>query len=395
MVFPHFLNILLDNGQYARTDFAMVFLMDSVFCNTLVSYLTKTSAKRSEPTVWRVRFACCFNAVMCAVAFVILFAAMMGPKATAAPKSMALRQRLLHPLTATWQGQQLRIALDRLADLEGLTIWLDRRIDPGQTISLSVQELPLGETLAKLARAVGGEVAYVEGVVYVGPKGTAQEIDALREMMRASLTNAPHTMRSGWFSKAAWSWPRLSEPRKILPGLFSSSKIELHGLEQVPHDLWLAQQLSPLALVDRATLLLYGFDLTLQIATDGKSCRIVPIERPLVATHKYPGPSVRRPVAQQPHPKSRSAPRPNRKVYSLHIREKKVGDVLQQLARQLHLDLQWDEKQLAAAGRTMETRISCEVASVDLDQLLESVLTPAGLQFDREGTVVRIEVAKE
>jgi len=213
--------------------------------------------------------------------------------------------------------------------------------------------------------------------------------------LRTSLANAPQNIRKHWLKRATWSWPRLSEPRRILQDQFSNTKIKLLGLDQVPHDLWPARQLPPLALVDRSLLALYGFDLTLQIDADGKRCRIIPIKRPLDITRQVSIPSDRRSAEQKSHQEKRSSRKSDKRVYSLRIREKKVGDVLRQLAGQLQLDLKWDEKQLAAAGRTLETRISCEVESADLDQLLESVLTPAGLQFKREGTVVRIEAREE
>lgn len=365
-----------------------------------------------------------------------LLAGFAGMLAHADEIESNLRQNLQHRITATWQGQPLRSALNRLAEQQQISVWLDRRVDPSQTLDLSIRNIPLHTVLERIAQRCGLRVTTVASVAYMGPQDSAAEIAAIREMLRASLSEVPLDMRRRWLQKSAWSWSRLSEPRNLLRDLFRHSRIELRGIERVPHDLWDARQLPTLALVDRAVLLLVGFDLAIQIAPDGKSCEIAPIERPITVTRQYRLPTNRQPTISQLRTQfrgltikqigsrmhvtgdwedqqrlkaaieGRSASKPSRpafgktstlapqadlQVYSLRVREKPVGQVLKQLAAQLQLELTWDDKQLAANSRSLNTRISCELKSASLDGLLEGVLKPAGLSYRREGNHIRIE----
>ncbi len=63
---------------------------------------------------------------------------------------------------------------------------------------------------------------------------------------------------------------------------------------------------------------------------------------------------------------------------------------MEQLARQLKLELFWTEDSLQANERSRETLVSCQIKNVDLDELLRSILSPAGLGFSREGQRVEI-----
>jgi len=349
-----------------------------------------------------------------------------------------LQERLRHRISVVWKGQTLRNALAGLSEREQLCVWIDRRVDPEQTIELVLRNVSLARAFEELAASRGLHVAYLESVVYLGPDDAAEEIMALCEKLRATLTHSPGTLRSFWFRKSAWTWPRLSEPRMLLKDLFSDTPIELRDAERIPHDLWDAKQLPRMTRIDRATLLLIGFHLTFQTDRSGRQCRIVPIESPVVITrqygfranqmpklarlkHRFPdlnmelreagstratlkvtGPwtsqqkfrSVLKGRPKSPHElgSSRSGqPMPReRQVYNLEIRGQTVRSVLRQLAAQLPVELIWDERELSATGHSLDARISCKVQSASLEQLLDAVLTPAGLRYQRVGRQIRI-----
>ena len=81
-------------------------------------------------------------------------------------------------------------------------------------------------------------------------------------------------------------------------------------------------------------------------------------------------------------------PRGSEQRFTLKIDNKPVGPVIDQLARQLKLQVQWDP---AIAADDRNQLISCEVRDADLDKLLEAVLTPARLSFSRDDKSVTIE----
>jgi hypothetical protein len=154
---------------------------------------------------------------------------------------------------------------------------------------------------------------------------------------------------------------------------------------QVPHDLWPEHKLPPMSALDRAVLLLSGFDLTCQISADGSKLRVVPIKRPLKTSGLAPPTASR---AKPPRP--RAATTKTLQRFTLKIENQPAGRVIDQLARQLQLEVTWDAalQQNPTLGR--EANVSCDVREADLDALLTAVLSPAGLAFERDGKRVSI-----
>ncbi len=369
-----------------------------------------------------------------------------GIRSHASEQVSGFQKRLRRQVSMVWKGQTLRGALASLSDHGRLCVWLDRRVDPEQSIALVLRDVPREQVFEKLAEICNLQVAYLESVIYLGPGDAVDELMALREKLHEELAHSsrsrmPGTLRRYWLSRSEWSWPRLSEPRELLRDLFTNTPIKLRDAERVPYDLWDARQLPRMTKVDQVTLLLIGFHQTLQIDPDGRQCRVLPIESPVLITRRYPFPAnpertlarlrrqfpglrieLRRAVSmhatlsvtgvwsKQQQFRQALEGRSNvrhesddfeadrsmshdRKIYSLEIREQTLRDVLQQLKSQLSVELTWDERQLANAGHSLDTRISCKVQSASLEQLLEAVLAPAGLHYRYAGRKIRIYAA--
>lgn len=290
-------------------------------------------------------------------------------------------------ITATWQGQQLGVVLERIASTVHAPLWADRRVDPRQIVDAEFTDVPFRAALAELAARHDLGVAQLGDVIYVAPEKTARGLTTLSRRARTALRAAPAAQRKRWLQAAPWSWPRLSEPRALLNELMQQANVELVGGELVPHDLWPARTLPPLPLVDRVVLLLAGFDLTCEISPDGKTCRVVSIEYPV-------------PVASgDARPKSTGGSRRQRSAdvrqqFSLRLENQPVGQVMEQLAGKLQLEVTWNEASLRAKDLSHETLVSCDVAQVDLDGLLRGILEPAGLAFTREGQRIEIHAGR-
>jgi hypothetical protein len=83
-----------------------------------------------------------------------------------------------------------------------------------------------------------------------------------------------------------------------------------------------------------------------------------------------------------------------RQVFTLRVAEQPVGSLIRQLAERLDLDVHWDEQALAAAGVSLERRVSFAVENVDQDGLFDAALRPAGLTYRRDGRRLEIVPAK-
>jgi hypothetical protein len=290
-------------------------------------------------------------------------------------------------ITAIWREQQLSTVLERIASTVSTPLWLDRRVNPRQVVNAQFTDVPFQEALAELAGEHDLGVAQIGDIMYVGPRSTARGLTTLSHQAHAALRTAPAAQRKKWLQAAPWSWPRLSEPRALLADLVLQANMELVGGELVPHDLWPARKLPPLALVDRVMLVLAGFDLTCEISPDGKTCRVVPIEYPLPDA----GDDARPRLSDSSQRKSSADAR---RQFSLRLENRSVGQVLEQLAGQLQLEVSWNDASLRAKNLTRETLVSCDVVNADLDGLLRGILQPAGLAFTREGRHVEIHAER-
>ena len=289
-------------------------------------------------------------------------------------------------ITATWRGQSLEVVLERLANSRQTTIWLDRRVDPQQPVTLELAQVSFAQALSSVAEHQSLRATQVGGIYYVGPEKTARGLAALGSRARDALANAPSDQKQRWLNAESWSWPRLSRPRALLRESLTQAGIELRDAELVPHDLWAERQLPPLPLVDRVVLLLAGFDLTCDISADGSTCRVRVIDFPLpeqgTLLEDRPPTTTGTSHAKQPALE--------RQRFSLRLKNQPVQPVLRQLAAQLQLRLTWDDALEESARKTL---ISCQVEEATLDELLWAILSPAGLEFARTGNEVRISTA--
>jgi hypothetical protein len=73
-----------------------------------------------------------------------------------------------------------------------------------------------------------------------------------------------------------------------------------------------------------------------------------------------------------------------KKVYQLNI-AMPVGRLIKQLGPMLELDVQIDELGIKRAGLSLDQEVKVSVKNASEEQLLRSVLEPAGLAFERDG----------
>src|SRR5687768_829920 len=60
-------------------------------------------------------------------------------------------RRIAEPVSVDWSHVELRPALERLSEVHRIAVIIDRRVDPSQELTLSINETPLGDVLARVA----------------------------------------------------------------------------------------------------------------------------------------------------------------------------------------------------------------------------------------------------
>jgi hypothetical protein len=299
--------------------------------------------------------------------------------ATGAPAKISQRTATIH-----WQRVPLRDALARLHTLFDDTVFVDRRIDPSIRVSLDIEAGSAEEVVAGIAAGRELGVAQLGTLVYLGPSGAAEQLQAISNVRSQEVGRLPSDLRASLTQKHPTDWPRLGEPRGLVASIAEQRGWRLTNADVIPHDLWSAGELPGLTLAEQLTVLLIGFDLTFELRPNERSIEIVPL-KDVIKT-----PSVNESKQAALPSNSARAKKDGKHVYTLRVQEKPVGVVLQVLSKQLHWSIQIDEESIRAAGKSLEKRVSFSVENADQEHLLQELLRPAGLDFRLEGERVRV-----
>ena len=218
----------------------------------------------------------------------------------------ATSRGLATPVTATWAGLPLRQVAARLAEIGGIAIVVDRRLDPDTSITLDISAEPLDAVLARVAEAAQADVAPYAGHVRLVPRGSAAALAAAERMRATELRAAGASLRTRATKAATSSWEDGAVPRELVARVAAEAGIEIDGLDALPHDHFPQARLPALAHADQLDLLLAHFDRRVE-------WRLRPGprgERPMVALVGLPAAVAPAPPALSSTPRSkRSSPR--------------------------------------------------------------------------------------
>ena len=305
----------------------------------------------------------------------------------------------------------LRDGLRHVATAQGVCVFLDRRIDPGIPINLSVSGTRLDDGLRQIAHRAGAEMCQVDSVIYIAPPPVASKLSTLAAVKRQEAKQQPPGFQRRFFRKSRWHWNHLATPRDLTRELLLELQVSLLNEELIPHDLWPATNLPPLTAVDRLSILLAGFNLTFTIEEAAQAIRIVPFPdtvtleltyplqmisekiRPLLAS-RFPTLSiVRHPDVllisgtwEEHHQLKRllagRTSRPDdrlqegQQAYTLHVKAS-ARKLLATVSTQLGLEVEIDP----SITEELDQHITVEVTQVSADELLQAILAPIGLDY--------------
>jgi hypothetical protein len=301
----------------------------------------------------------------------------------------ALRQKLAEPANLLWSDIALRQALNGLSQNYRVAILLDRRVDPGQKLSLARKGDSLGATLQTIADDCGLGVVLFGNIVYLGPEAAAERLHGLAALLDRDVRRLPTTMKFKYHKLQKLAWEDLASPRDLLTRLAEENGLEISGLDSVPHDLWAAADLPALSLADRLTLIAAEFDLAVRLTEDGKRIQLSPVPANLPRT-----PDDRRRLATAASPSKHLKNKPTNLettgIGRLVVERKPLDAVLQELAGRFDLELKIDREAVDAAGIVLDQHVSVHEENTTIDKVLGKLLEQAKLTFRRHGRVVEI-----
>ncbi|MCH5376126.1 MAG: hypothetical protein JJ992_19315, partial [Planctomycetes bacterium] len=325
------------------------------------------------------------------------------------------RQLQTHVTALRWVSNPLRAALGSLARSQHVAMFLDRRIDPDQTVDFTAQDEPLQELIVRFANSRHIGACRVGPVIYFGPPETTAVLSTVVELRRDELRRWPASVAARLKVSHPVSWAELAEPRDLIVQAARQAGLEVTGLELVPHDLWPAANLPPLDFAEHMSLLLAGFGLTFESVEGVLQIRLIPLPSSVAIERAYrvsarqaarimellqqrfpeaeverraDGLSVRGPIEIHRTVDSwlrgestTTAIRPpakNAEVrYTLDIKNQPVGRIAEALAKRLGLRIQYDPR----SRDKLSELVSFRVEEVTRDELLRALLAPAGLSF--------------
>ncbi len=310
--------------------------------------------------------------------------------------------------------------LQRISQAHGIGIFLDRRLDPQHPLELRGPAQPLAELLQTIAREQGARVSLLAPVAYIGPAPTTDKLATLLELNREQVRQMNPVEQRKWQTVTPTAWPFLTEPRQLVMNWCQMRGVALQGTDQIPHDLWAAQQLPPLDLLQQLTIVLAGFDLCV-LFEPNEQPRISPIPDRVVITRGYPWSdrqAARQANADSPFPDLSTERRdgqlwvtgsiedhqrvvewlrgpagrrpqrmaPTQQRYTLTVKNQPRSRVLEALAEQLNLELTWDNLDEAVRSEV----ISFHVQNVSVQELLRAVLGDSGLGYRMDNRTLAI-----
>ena len=310
-----------------------------------------------------------------------------------------------------WAEIELREATERLANLHNISTFLDRRIDPDQTIEFNATDVTLLHSFQALAESRKFGVGYFGGVVYLGPAPTASRLATVAAIRAGEISELPMKWRSRLSASKPLKWNEPGKPRELIRELATAVELNVVDLDvRIPHDIWASGNLPSMSWSDRMSLLLSGFDLTFVLDTNTSTVRLVPIPESVQVTKAFAVKGAVGPIAQRikaKHPQleiegrdakirvtgrvehvdqvgrelGRKSPpkdvrKPSEPLYDLRVMMKSFNELAREIARQSGHELI-----IAPTVPTakLEQRVTFEVKDATLEKLVQAACKQAGL----------------
>lgn len=167
------------------------------------------------------------------------------------------RQSLQSQLSVQWKQVDLKQIVTR-ADWPGITLWCDRRVDTSQVVDLEIQTRPLQQVISTLAERCQLGLVVHNGVVALVPENQAEVLPVVMADARRQVLDLPPHLGRPWLERQERKWPPLTQPSPMV-GDWLGRLPKSWKIAGLPHDVWDAGELPPLALIEQVTLVAFGF----------------------------------------------------------------------------------------------------------------------------------------
>jgi hypothetical protein len=335
-------------------------------------------------------------------------------------------------MNSTWRRVSLRAILEAISREREISILLDRRIDPTRNRSWSFSGRPLRTELSDLAEQLDASLSITGNTVYLGPAESAAKVRTLVRLREDEIVDEAAQLPQGrdleLMRHVTLHWGDLTTPTELIRRCGETYKLQIAGLEQIPHDLWAGGTIPSATAAEALTLVLIQFDLAFEWTSKGTGIRILPAPAHVELKKSYPvparvtsgaldewrekrthtkltvagrkaelagrvedhesfaallNPKAKGPVAVRPVPLARQ-------TFTLKIEKTPIRAVIEELQKR-GIEFRYDEKALEKAGIDLDTRIDLDVHKAGPEEFFAAICEPLGLKFQIEGQTVTLE----
>ena len=335
----------------------------------------------------------------------------------------SFQRQLDAPTSVSWTNLPLQGAVDSLSKRHQVAIWIDRRIDPNQPLTINATG-SLRDVLQRMGDQLQFHVGSVDSVVYLGPESTAPKLATLSVKIHEQVRRFPNSRRT-WLRRSVWSWPQPTEPQKLLKAEAQRFRFSIQALDEIPHDLFAGREFPSLRTIDKLALVAAGFGKTISFTEDGKACRLIDIPQDVSIRKTYTVTNAKASSIDELRQKltsselqvdgkrwtvdgtwedhqytlkwlSNTLPVPmtrpplSDRRYTLKAENQRVRDLVRAAAGNAGYKIQDDE-----VSKAMGQRTSVNVKNATFDELMRKILEPHKVRYEVEGEILKLLPAKE
>ena len=250
------------------------------WCVQVFAYLARAAIEQKRATVL-------LSLSLILSAYVAAFASAQAAdrqSSTQWATDKTFQQSRKSPFSISWQAAPLRDRIGQLARQQGISIFLDRRVDPRTPINLTATNVTMEQLLLKICdQHQLGFCQFGDGF-YLGPKPTAHRLLISSE----NAASAGRKTSNALLKKTAFDWPELSTPKQLLNSLAAEGELELENAHLLPHDMMTSGSIPPMTLAQRLRLLLIQFGLDYELKRNSRTLTLRPVsEMPSTASIRF------------------------------------------------------------------------------------------------------------
>jgi hypothetical protein len=326
-------------------------------------------------------------------------------------------------ISVSWKNRQLRDGIQSLSRHYGISIILDRRVNPNKLMNLNIKDTSLINVLKKTGGTSQASLSILPGAIYIGPEHVSSSLRSLIFVKQLQIEE----FKTGTFStrKISIQWNDLDQPRKIFENVVREFQITVGNIDLIPHDLWTSGSLSGVPFSEIASIILIQYNLTFEWNQNDK-ITLVPVSYPVSISKSYnitrkqlkkivpefqqdssfPKIDIQKRIVSfkgsiEQHEKFHNRltgkklnNSVNNKPISLDRRQftlkLKAGsaEILINLLRKNGIPIEYDEEAFESSGIDLKEKIEVDLKKASINELLDSFCKPLNIEYKIRDNII-------